>query len=91
MTFDDEYELGRQRVRLEQDGAVKRDVGVIAPGFVRAVHPDHGEPVTFVPGELLPPWAAALLRGGQGRFDADAGVFILDGVPTRSRGRRSAA
>ena len=37
---------------------------VLSPGYVRVpagVHPDHGEPVVFAPGQLLPDWAAELL------------------------------
>jgi hypothetical protein len=36
----------------------------LSPGYIRVaagVHPDHGEPVVFAPGVLLPDWAAELL------------------------------
>jgi hypothetical protein len=40
------------------------DTPVLSPGYVRCaagMHPDHGEAVVFVPGQLLPDWAADAL------------------------------
>jgi hypothetical protein len=37
---------------------------VQAPGFIRAVHPEHGEPVVFTPGEQLPAWVADAVESG---------------------------
>lgn len=34
---------------------------VPAPGYVRALHPVHGQVVTYTPGELLPLWASVLV------------------------------
>jgi hypothetical protein len=48
----------------ERAGAVAHNLGVQSPGYVlvpAGMHPDHGEPVTFVPGEMLPVWAAEAL------------------------------
>jgi len=51
-------------------------IGVQAPSYIRAKHPDHGEPVVFVPGELLPEWAAEKVKAGKAKVDAD-GVMVL--------------
>ena len=58
--------------------------------FVRAVHPGHGEPVIYTPGELLPGWAAAALEAGQGKVVAE-GVLELDkpGRDNPPAGRRT--
>lgn len=58
-------------------------VGVQSPGYIRAVHPEHGEPVVFVPGELLPDWAAEALAAGQGRVED--GYVVLE--PPRRSGK----
>ena len=36
----------------------------MSPGYVHAVSPEHGEPVVFSPGQLLPGWMAEALDGG---------------------------
>ncbi len=42
---------------------------VFAPTFQHATHPEHGEPVVFAPGELLPGWAAdRLVADGDGSW-----------------------
>lgn len=51
-------------------------VGVVAPGYIRATHPDHGEAVVFVPGELLPDWAAEALKAGGAEADPDGIVRL---------------
>jgi hypothetical protein len=49
----------------------------MAPGFVHAVNPEHGEPVTIQPGELMPDWLlAALISGGSLKVDGP-GEFTL--------------
>lgn len=50
-------------------------VNVAAPTYIRAVDPDHGEQVTFVPGELLPGWAVDALDSG--RFEREGGAVRL--------------
>ena len=36
-----------------------------APGYVHCdAHPDHGEPVVYTPGQLLPEWVRADLAAG---------------------------
>jgi hypothetical protein len=52
-------------------------VGLPSAGCIRAVHPDHGNEVMFVPGELLPAWAAEALRAGRGGL-TDGGHIVLD-------------
>jgi hypothetical protein len=39
------------------------------------MHPEHGEPVVYLPGQLLPTWAAAALVAG--RYTVDGGVYEL--------------
>jgi hypothetical protein len=53
-----------------------------APGYMHAVHPDHGQEVVYTPGELLPDWAAAELRAGHFVQGKD-GVYRLKGRATR--------
>lgn len=50
---------------------------VIAPGFVRAVHPDHGQVVVYTPGEALPEWVADLLAAHPDRIDGVVDVIDL--------------
>lgn len=62
----------RERVadlRAQEKPAGVHKIGVQSPGFIRAVHPEHGEPVVFVPGEMLPAWAAEALAAGHGRLE----------------------
>jgi hypothetical protein len=65
--------------------ALQNDAGAVAPFYLRATHPEHGEPVVFVPGELLPVWAAALLQAGNVTTDDD-GVVVL--VPPKGKAKR---
>jgi hypothetical protein len=54
----------RDETAQERAGAQAHNIGVQSPGYVQVpagMHPDHGEPVTFVPGEMLPVWAAEAL------------------------------
>lgn len=40
---------------------------MLSPGLVKvASHPDHGEPVDYQPGQLLPEWLASMLENGAG-------------------------
>jgi hypothetical protein len=52
----------------------------LAPGYVHAAHPEHGEPVTILPGELMPDWMRAALAGGATLVVEGDGVFRLAGV-----------
>ena len=55
----------------------------LAPGFVHAVNPEHGEPVTIQPGELMPEWMiGALVAGGSLAVDGP-GEFTL--VPPKAK------
>jgi hypothetical protein len=40
----------------QETGPAEVKVPRLSRTYVHAVHPDHGEPVVFVPGELLPDW-----------------------------------
>ena len=62
----------------ERAGAAAHSTGRVSPGYLQATHPEHGEAVVFVPGELLPAWVADALDGGRGHYDVGSGVFVLD-------------
>jgi hypothetical protein len=49
----------------------------LSPGHLHAVHPDHGEPVTYQPGELLPDWVLGELAAGATLKIDGPGVFTL--------------
>lgn len=53
-----------------------------APTYVRAVHPDHGEAVTYVPGELLPEWLADAIDAGGFSRDPRTGTLVVDDAST---------
>ena len=58
----------------------------LAPGYVHVdagVQPDHGEPVVYTPGELLPDYVLAALAAGGTLKVEGPGVFrlVLGGVP----------
>lgn len=72
-------EAAQDRPRV---GASAPPAGTVAPGYVRAVHPEHGEPVVFVPGEMLPAWAAEALEAGRTQT-GDDGVTTLRPRPAR--------
>jgi hypothetical protein len=39
---------------------------MLSPGLIKvAAHPDHGEPVDYQPGQLLPDWLSHMLESGQ--------------------------
>lgn len=56
-----------------------------APGHVHAVNPEHGQPVTILPGEMMPPWLLAALEQGGTLAVTGPGEFEL--VPAPKRGR----
>jgi hypothetical protein len=69
----------------ERAGAVARSIGVSGPGYIlvpAGMHPDHDEAVTFVPGELLPGWAADALLDQRPEPD-EHGVYHLAPVGRR--------
>lgn len=68
----------------EQAGATAAPAAVLSPGHIRAVSPVHGEPVLFVPGEMLPDWAAELM-GAEAFTRDDAGVYTLTQTRTGKR------
>ena len=49
----------------------------LSPGYVHAVHPDHGESVTYTPGQLLPEWVADALDNGAQLVPVADGEFNL--------------
>ena len=58
-----------------------------SPGYVHAVSPEHGEPVVFTPGQVLPDWVrSALEAGGSLTADEAEGSFTLQ-VPPPTTGR----
>jgi len=57
----------------------------LAPGFVHCdAHPEHGEPVVYTPGELLPDWVRDMLANGGTLAVTGPGRFRL--VPPRRGG-----
>lgn len=67
----------------------------LSPGYLHAVHPDHGEPVVYTPGQALPEWVRdALAAGATLAPDEHEGSFTLkprggSAVPgTRKGGRK---
>jgi hypothetical protein len=69
----------------EQAEAVAHNIGVQSPGYIlvpAGMHPDHDEAVTFVPGEMLPGWAASALLDQRPEGD-EHGVYRLAPVGRR--------
>ena len=64
---------------------------MLSPGFVHAVSPEHGEPVVFTPGELLPPWVDAAIEDGARLVAGEGGVLTLERPPAKParKGSRS--
>jgi hypothetical protein len=59
---------------------------VLSPGYVRCpagLHPDHGDAVTFTPGQLLPEWAAEALAE-QRPVPTPDGIYELS-LPKRGK------
>jgi hypothetical protein len=76
---DQVWAAERDYVVEQMRGRSRNPVGRRAHAVLHTVatHPDHGEEVVFVPGELLPDWAAQALDSG--RLDRDAaGITRLD-------------
>jgi hypothetical protein len=89
MTRAEEKAKAADEAAQERAGAAARDIGVQSPGYIAVpagMHPDHDEAVTFVPGELLPRWAAAALLDQRPEPD-DHGVYHL--VSVGRKGRKS--
>jgi hypothetical protein len=60
----------------------------LAPGYVHCdAHPDHGEPVVYTPGELLPDWVRVELAGGGALAVTGPGHFRL--VPAKAPQRKA--
>jgi hypothetical protein len=76
-----EQEARTALATFEADPGMPVGAGATAAGYIRAMAPAEGdrEPiqVTFVPGELLPQWAADRLHAGQATYDAADRVWIL--------------
>jgi hypothetical protein len=63
---------------------------MLAPGLIKvAKHPEHGEPVDYQPGQLLPPWLSDALEKGDAALKPDTvpGVFYLVTRPKPVRAR----
>jgi hypothetical protein len=53
---------------------------MLAPGLIKvAKHPEHGEPVDYQPGQLLPEWLSDMLESGQANLSPmkEPGYFEL--------------
>jgi hypothetical protein len=62
----------------------------LSPGYVHAVHPEHGQPVVYQPGQALPDWLVAELdAGGVLVPDEHEGSFTLHPAK-RKAGRHGA-
>jgi hypothetical protein len=61
------------RVTAGQERGPGDDAGrqVLADDYVHAVHPEHGEPVVYVPGQALPAWVVEELNAGRFTRDRD--------------------
>jgi hypothetical protein len=78
----------------ERAGAVARNLGVQSPGHIlvpAGMHPDHGEPVTFVPGEMLPTWAAEALLNQRPEPDMFGTYRLAATSGSRSKRRKATA
>lgn len=63
---------------------------MLAPGLIKvAAHPEHGEPVDYQPGQLLPQWLSDALANGDATLKPHdvEGVFVLVGRPAPSRAK----
>ena len=63
----------------------------LAPGFVHVdAHPEHGEPVVYTPGELLPDWLRDALASGATLKVESPGHFrlVLPSRAARKQGGR---
>lgn len=81
----------RQRAQdkeaFERDAASVANVGVRADSYIHAVNAD-GEAVVFVPGELLPAWAAEQVNAGKAPLtEAAAGVRVRSLERKQARGK----
>ena len=64
------------RAAQETAGAAAHDVGVQSPGYIHGIHPEHGEAVCYVPGELLPAWVVTELKAGRSRTDEHGRITL---------------
>ncbi|MGS2616042.1 hypothetical protein ACVCAH_16190 [Micromonospora sp. LZ34] len=62
---------------MARTGDAPRHRGTAA-AYVRAVHPDTGQPVTYVPGEALPEWVSDVLESGKASYDLATKASTLD-------------
>lgn len=63
---------------------------MLAPGLIKvAAHPEHGEPVDYLPGQLLPRWLSDQLESGEAtlRPYKVEGVFVLVARPAPKRAK----
>jgi len=63
---------------------------MLAPGLIKVpAHPEHGEPVDYQPGQLLPQWLSDALASGAVTLKPHEveGVFILVGRPAPRKAR----
>lgn len=77
----EERELAQDAVAQERAGAVPRPTGVLSPGWVHATHPEHGQPVVFVAGEMLPQWV--LDQWDRAKHDVRSRVWTIQPLARR--------
>jgi hypothetical protein len=79
-----EQQIELDRRAQERAGATAPNIGLTSPGYVRARHPHIADTeVTFVPGELLPDWAADALRAGTGKPTPDGHIVLEVGARSK--------
>jgi hypothetical protein len=61
---------------------------MLSPGLIKvAKHPEHGEPIDYQPGQLLPEWLSDMLEKGGAtlRTTEHPGVLELASRPGRAK------
>jgi len=62
---------------------------MLSPGLVKvAKHPEHGHPVDYQPGQLLPAWLTEALENGALLRPVSDGVFELVMPTAKPQGRK---
>lgn len=69
---------------MARTGDAPRHRGTAA-AYIRATHPDTGQPVTYVPGEALPEWVSDALESGKASYDLATKAWTLDPSARRSK------
>jgi hypothetical protein len=61
----------------------------LSPGYVHAIHPVHGEPVVYTPGQELPEWLRAEIDAGAALVpdDIEGSFTVAQDKRRQPRGR----